>query len=300
MNMTQTMTLKTTKKKSIVSRMAGVLVEMISRPSGLVGVSLVVFHLILAIISPAITPYDYKALNADAILSAPGVQHWFGTDNLGRDTLTRTMLGGREALFITIIATTFAVSWGALVGIFLGLVGGWIDEILLRLVDAFLAIPGILILLLIVSIVGSGAIVLIPVLIFFYGIPVIRMTRAATQDVVALDFITAARARGESHLTIVRKELLPNVLDILLVEGAMRWSWMLLAFSSLSFLGFGVAPPTADWGLMISSSRGYLAIAPWATLAPLITLSSLIIGINLSADALAKAVGLDRAQQAPI
>ena len=129
---------------------------------------------------------------------------------------------------------------------------------------------------------------LIPVLVFFYGIPVIRMARAATKDVVALDFVTAARARGESRLTIVKKELFPNVLDVLLVEGAMRWSWMLLAFSSLSFLGFGVAPPTPDWGLMISDSRGYLAIAPWTALAPVAALSSPIIGINLSADALAK------------
>ena len=92
----------------------------------------------------------------------------------------------------------------------------------------------------------------------------------------------------------------PNVLDVLLVEGAMRWSWMLLAFSSLSFLGFGVAPPTPDWGLMISDARSFMSLAPWAALAPVVALSSLIIGINLSADALAKALGIDRAQKAPV
>jgi peptide/nickel transport system permease protein len=126
------------------------------------------------------------------------------------------------------------------------------------------------------------------------------MARAATHDVVALDFVTAARARGEARSTIVRRELLPNVLDVLLVEGAMRWSWMLLAFSSLSFLGFGVAPPTPDWGLMISDARSFMSFAPWAALAPVAALSSLIIGINLSADALAKALGIDRAQKAPV
>jgi peptide/nickel transport system permease protein len=101
-------------------------------------------------------------------------------------------------------------------------------------------------------------------------------------------------------LAIIRRELLPNVLDALMVEGAMRWSWMLLAFSSLSFLGFGVSPPTPDWGLMVADARSYLPIAPWAGLFPIVALSSLIIGINLTADALAKAVGVDRAQKAPI
>ncbi|MHA1554466.1 MAG: ABC transporter permease [Alphaproteobacteria bacterium] len=273
---------------------------MASRPSGFVGLLLVGFHLVLAIVSPIIVPYDFKELGPEVVFSSPTVLHWFGTDNLGRDILTRTMLGGREALFVTIIGTIIAVSWGGLAGVFLGLVGGRLDELLLRIVDAFLALPWILVLILIVAVVGTGAGVLIPTLGFFYGIPVIRMARAATQDVVALDFVTAARARGESRSTIVRKELLPNVLDVLLVEGAMRWSWMLLAFSSLSFLGFGVSPPTPDWGLMISGARGYMAIAPWAALAPVAALSSLIIGINLSADALAKAIGIDRAQRAPV
>jgi len=193
-----------------------------------------------------------------------------------------------------------AIAWGGMLGVLLGLIGGWLENIVMRLVDAFLSIPWILFLLLIVSVVGLGNAVLIPTLAFFYGIPVVRMSRAATHDVVALDFVTAARARGESRTTIVRKELLPNVLDVLLVEGAMRWSWMLLAFSSLSFLGFGVSPPAADWGLMISGARAFMAFAPWAVLAPVIALSTLIIGINLSADALAKALGIDRAQKAPV
>jgi peptide/nickel transport system permease protein len=118
--------------------------------------------------------------------------------------------------------------------------------------------------------------------------------------VVARDFVLAARARGHGRLAIIRRELLPNVLDALMVEGAMRWSWMLLAFSSLSFLGFGVSPPTPDWGLMVADSRTFLAIAPWSGLYPIVALSSLIIGINLTADALAKTLGVDRAQKAPI
>ena len=288
------------KRKTAFSALQAVLSAMTSRPSGLVGLILVAFHIALAIVSPAIAPYDFRELSAQIILNEPSSEHWFGTDNLGRDIFTRTMLGGRQALLVTTISTTLAIIWGGLLGILFGLVGGRLDELLMRLVDAFLCLPWILVLLLIVVMVGSGPVVLIPTLGFFYGIPVIRMARAATHDVVALDFVTAARARGEARSTIVRRELLPNVLDVLLVEGAMRWSWMLLAFSSLSFLGFGVTPPTPDWGLMISDSRSFMSIAPWVALPPVVALSSLIIGINLSADALAKALGIDRAQKAPV
>ena len=298
--MTATTDMEPAKPKSAFIRLHEVLLAMISRPSGLVGLILVVFHVVLAIGSPAIAPYDFRELSAQVILNAPSSEHWFGTDNLGRDVFTRTMLGGRQALVVTTVATVLAITWGGMSGVLLGLVGGRLDELLMRVVDAFLSLPWILVLLLIVVMVGSGPGVLILTLGFFYGIPVIRMARAATHDVVAVDFVTAARARGESRSTIVRRELLPNVLDVLLVEGAMRWSWMLLAFSSLSFLGFGVSPPTPDWGLMISDARNFMSFAPWAALAPVVALSSLIVGINLSADALAKALGIDRAQKAPV
>jgi peptide/nickel transport system permease protein len=288
------------KPDSAFVRFLAILKEMASRPSGMVGLILVAFHIIMALTSPLLVPYDFRAMDAEAVLSGPSTEHWLGTDSLGRDTLTRTMLGGQQALLVTSISTVIAISWGGLLGVLLGLVGGRLENYTMRLVDAFLSIPWILFLLLIVSVVGLGNGVLIPTLGFFYGIPVVRMARAATHDVVALDFVTAARARGESKLTIASRELLPNVLDVLLVEGAMRWSWMLLAFSSLSFLGFGVSPPTADWGLMISGSRNFMSFAPWAVLAPVVALSSLIIGINFCADALAKALGIDRAQKAPV
>ena len=298
--MTTTSNTDSVKWKTAFSTLLTVLSAMASRPSGRVGLILVAFHIVLAIVSPAIAPYDFRELSAQIILNEPSSEHWFGTDNLGRDVFTRTMLGGRQALLVTTISTILAITWGGFLGLLLGLVGGWLDELLMRLVDAFLCLPWILVLLLIVVMVGSGPAVLIPTLGFFYGIPVIRMARAATHDVVALDFVTAARARGESRSTIVWRELVPNVLDVLLVEGAMRWSWMLLAFSSLSFLGFGVTPPTPDWGLMISDARSFMSLAPWAALAPVAALSSLIIGINLSADALAKALGIDRTQKAPV
>ncbi len=277
-----------------------VLRDLVARPSGAVGLALVLLHLALAVSSPWLATHDYKAVSTTLMLLPPGSDHWFGTDHLGRDVFTRTLLGGREALLVTLVATPVAVLWGGLLGVYLGLVGGRLDDVLMRVVDALLSLPWILKMLLLIVTFGSGVGVLIPTLAFFYGVPVIRIARAAAHNVVARDFVLAARARGHGRLAIIRRELLPNVLDALMVEGAMRWSWMLLAFSSLSFLGFGVSPPTPDWGLMVADARSYLPIAPWAGLFPIVALSSLIIGINLAADALAKAVGVDRAQKAPI
>jgi peptide/nickel transport system permease protein len=275
-----------------------ILAQIWSRPSGAIGLSLVTFHVVLTLISPWIAPFDFKAISSTSILDPPNWTHWFGTDQLGRDVLTRTIMGGRQAIFTTAIATPLAVLWGGMLGVYLGLVGGRLDDILMRLVDAILSLPWILKMLLMIVTFGSGFAVLIPTLAFFYGVPVIRVARAATHNVVARDYVMAARARGHGRFSIMRRELLPNVLDALMVEGAMRWSWMLLAFTSLSFLGFGVSPPTPDWGLMIADARSFMAIAAWAGLAPIAFLSSLIIGINLTADALAKALGIDRAQAA--
>ena len=282
------------------SRAIGVFKDLVSRPSGAIGLFIVIFHIVLALVSPFIAPFDYKLQNSALMLSQPDAVHWLGSDHLGRDVFSRTLMGGREALLVTGVATPLAVIWGGFVGILFGLVGGRLDEVLMRVVDAFLSLPWILKMLVLIVTFGTGVEVLIPTLAFFYGIPVIRIARAATHDVIARDFVWAAKARGHGQISIIWRELLPNVLDTLMVEGAMRWSWMLLAFSSLSFLGFGVSPPTPDWGLMISDARGFMSFAPWGVIGPVIALSSLIIGINLTADALAKALGIDRAQKAPV
>jgi len=288
------------KQISTLERVSEVLIAIFSRPSGMIGFSIVILHIIIAIISPLIVPYDYKEINSLIMLKPPNETFFFGTDQLGRDVFTRTLMGGRIALFVTFFATIIAIAWGGFVGIFCGLVGGKIDDIVMRIIDAFLAIPWILAMLLIVVILGTSTQVLIPALGFFYGKGIVRVARAATHDVIARDFIMAAKARGHGNFSIIWNELLPNVRDAIMVEGAMRWSWMLLAFSSLSFLGFGVSPPTPDWGLMISEGRGLMSFAYWPVIAPIVALSSLIIGINLSADAFAKALGIDRTQKAPV
>ena len=288
------------KPKSSLTKVLEILSTMASKPSGFIGLVILIFHVILAVISPWFAPYDYKSINPTLMLQAPSLEYWFGTDSLGRDVFTRTILGGRTALTVTFFGSIIALLWGGLLGIFCGLVGGRIDDIVMRIVDAFLSIPWILAMLLIVSLLGTSTEVLIPALGFFYGKGIVRVARAATHDVIAKDFIVSAKARGHSNFSIIWNEILPNVRDAILVEGAMRWSWMLLGFSSLSFLGFGVSPPTPDWGLMISNARGLMSFAWWAVISPIVGLSTLIIGINLTADAFAKALGIDRSTKAPV
>ena len=291
---------KKEKQKNILQKILEILKTMASKPSGLIGLTILIFHVVLAITSPLYVPHDYKAIDPTLMLTPPSSEFWFGTDSLGRDVFTRTILGGRTALTVTFFGSLIALLWGGALGIFCGLVGGKTDDIVMRIIDAFLSIPWILAMLLIVSLLGTTTLVLIPALGFFYGKGIVRVARAATHDVIAKDFIVSARARGHSNFSIIWNEILPNVRDAIMVEGAMRWSWMLLGFSSLSFLGFGVSPPTPDWGLMISNARGLMSFAYWAVLAPIFGLSTLIIGINLTADAFAKALGIDRSTKAPV
>ena len=291
---------KKEKQKNIFQKILEILKTMASKPSGFIGLTILIFHVILAITSPLYVPHDYKAIDPTLMLTPPSSEFWFGTDSLGRDVFTRTILGGRTALTVTFFGSLIALLWGGALGIFCGLVGGKTDDIVMRIIDAFLSIPWILAMLLIVSLLGTTTLVLIPALGFFYGKGIVRVARAATHDVIAKDFIVSARARGHSNFSIIWNEILPNVRDAIMVEGAMRWAWMLLGFSSLSFLGFGVSPPTPDWGLMISNARGLMSFAYWAVLAPIFGLSTLIIGINLTADAFAKALGIDRSTKAPV
>jgi peptide/nickel transport system permease protein len=271
----------------------------LAQPSGAVGVTLVAAHVLLALLSPVLVPHDPTLQSAELILAPPSWTHPFGTDRLGRDLLSRSMLGGREAMLIATLATLAAMIWGTALGLFVALTGGRTDAYVMRVVDALMSIPWVLTVMIFVAALGVGATALIPVLGFSYGLSVVYIARAAALDFVARDFVLAAQVRGERRGTILWREILPNVRDTLAVQGAMQWSWILLGVASLSFLGLGVAPPTPDWGLMIADSRGVMQTAPWAVLWPMAMLSSLIVGVNLAADAFAKALGVDRALGVP-
>ncbi len=264
--------------------------------SGRLGILLLVGHLLIAATAPLLVAQDPAQQSAAYRLMPPSPDHWFGTDALGRDVFSRTLHGGRAVLSVTLVAAGLAVAAGSGAGMALGFLGGWPDDAALRLVDALLALPWTLVLLLAVALAGNDLRALVVVLAIFYALPVIRVVRGATLSLVARDHVRAASLRGHGAPSILRHEILPNALDTILVEGAMQWSWMILGFSSLAFLGFGITPPTPDWGMMIGDNRTTFAIAPWATLFPLTALSLLVISINLFADALARALGSDRAR----
>lgn len=262
--------------------------------STLAGLALVTVHVLLAIAAPLLAPMSPTENNALAALQGPSTAHLLGTDQLGRDILSRVLYGGRYAIALSLIATVLAVGLGVVIGCLVAYYRGWFDEVVMRLVDAVLSVPTILALLVVVSVLGAGAPIIVLAATIVYCPAVIRVVRAAALSVVGLDYVTAARARGERVWATLRREIWPNILDVVMVEFAMRASWILLLVSSLSFLGFGANPPTPDWGLMVSENRTLLSVVPWATAAPIIALGSLIVGFNLAADGLAKARGIDR------
>lgn len=266
-------------------------------PSLTVGLILVGAHIVLALLAPLLTPHSPTLSVPSMALYGPSPEHWFGTDQYGRDVFTRTLWGGRYALRVAALATTVAVALGTLIGVLSAYLRGWFDMVVMRIVDAMLSIPTILSMLVIVTVFGNGLPVIVLAVTIIYTPAVTRVVRGAASSVVPLDFVTAARARGERPLSIVFREILPSIPGVILVEYAMRASWVILLVSTLSFLGFGANPPTPDWGLMISEGRTALTVVPMATIAPIVALATLVIGMSSLADGLTHRLGVDRLQR---
>jgi peptide/nickel transport system permease protein len=264
-----------------------------------VGAAVLALHLLVALAAPALAPQSPTAIDAESRLAPPSAAHLFGTDRFGRDIFSRVLLGGRVALAIGLLGAALSVLVGGFVGVLFGYLGGLADEVVMRVVDALISIPGLLLLLVIVTGLGSGYPVILLAMVLSYAPGVVRVARAAAQEYAPRDFITAARARGEGSLSIVMRELWPNVLDVLLVEFAMCASWIILSVSGLSFLGFGVNPPTPDWGLMVAENRSMLQVAPWGIVFPILAISTLVVALNLVSDGMAKALGLDSSRGGP-
>lgn len=262
--------------------------------SAWIGCICLAIHLLIAACAPLIAPYAPTAIDTDNAFQSPSFHHLFGTDRYGRDILSRVMYGGQVALVISLVSAVLSVLIGGAIGVTVAYIGGISDEIAMRIIDALISIPGILLLLVIVTGLGTGTWVIIVAMVLSYMPSVVRVIRATAQEYVPRDFILAARLRDERVSDIVAVELLPNILDVLLVEFAMRASWIVLSVSGLSFLGFGVNPPTPDWGLMISENRAVLAISPWGTLFPMIAVATLVVALNVVSDEIAKYFGIDR------
>jgi len=268
-----------------------------SSRTAVVGLVIVAVHVVIALLAPLLTSYDPIANDASHALLGPSWSHWAGTDQYGRDVLARVLYGGRYALGVSVTATILTVALGTVIGCAAALRGGWFDDVLGRVLDAVLSVPPILVLLVVVTALGTGPAVIVLAIAVVYVPQVVRVVRGAALAVVPADYVTAARARGESTWSILRREILPNITDVVCVEFAMRASWVVLLISSLSFLGFGADPPTPDWGLMVAENRTAITVVPMASLAPIIALATLVVGLNLAADGLSKAWGVDRIRE---
>jgi peptide/nickel transport system permease protein len=264
-------------------------------PACLIGVLLVVLHLVVAIGAPWVAPYAPTSL-LDAPLEPPSATYWLGTDDLGRDAFSRLLWGGRVAMLVAFAAGIIAVIGGAVLGLSAAFLRGAFDDCMLRLVEMKLAVPTILFVAIFVTGFGQS----IPILILAIGIiqmmGVIRTTRAAGIVLMEQGYVRAAQLNGESGPKIILRELLPNVADLMAVEFALRASSALLLVSALSFLGLGISPPTPDWGLMVEDAMALLDSEPHLVLAPALAISTLVLGINLAAEGLAEALGLDAAR----
>ncbi|MGW3566945.1 ABC transporter permease [Streptomyces sp. NPDC000941] len=262
-----------------------------------IGLAIVAVHVLIALLAPVLTSYEPTVGDASQALLGPGADHWAGTDQYGRDVLARVLYGGRYALGVSVAATVLTISLGTVLGCAAALRGGWLDDVLMRVLDAVLSIPSILALLVVVTALGTGPAVIVLAIAVVYVPQVVRVVRGAALAVAPADYVTAARARGERTWSILWREVLPNIVDVVCVEFAMRASWVVLLISSLSFLGFGANPPTPDWGLMVAENRTAITVVPMASLAPIIALATLVIGLNLAADGLSKAWGVDRIRE---
>jgi len=245
-----------------------------------------VAYLLLALFGPAIAPFSATDFNTGLPLKGPTGLHPFGTDGFGRDVFSRVLVGARTILTLSLAATTAGVGAGCVIGLISGYRGGVVDEVLMRLVDVALALPGLLLALLILTSMGPSSPNLVIAIALVFVPKSARIARSTILPLRNLGYVEAARMRGARWPAIVFRELLPNVVPELVVEFCLRYAYALLLISSLGFLGFGVQPPTPDWGLMISESRNYVSIAPWAVLFPALAIGIIVVAVNALADAL--------------
>lgn len=252
-------------------------------------------YLVIALTAPLWVPYDPFAAGTGLPYSGSSTSHLFGTDILGRDVFSRVAYGTRDVLYLALTSTLIATVIGGLLGLASGLVGGWVDELLMRLFETIISIPLLVLALLAIAAAGPSAsgssVLLIGVVVLVYAPRIARMARSVAVDLVTRDFVTVARARGESVRSIVWRELTPNAAGVLLVEFGVRAGYAPILISSLGFLGFGARPPSPEWGLMISENRAALFTAPLTVLAPSITLAVLVVSLNLVTDGIARALG---------
>ena len=264
--------------------------EFVRTRSGALALASLVLVLGVALLGPLFAPYDIAAPLGTAG-ELPSSYAPLGTDYLGRDVLSRTLNGGISVIWISLTATVLAYLFGMLVGMLAGFLSGWTDPVLMRAVDILLSFPSLLVLLLLVSGLGPHVYVLILGVVLVQVPGIARVIRTATVENSTQGYVEAAVARGESTSAILSREILPNIAPVTFADFGIRFSTSIILIASMNFLGLGLAPPAADWGLMMSENRQYISLNPWSVLAPALMIALLTITVNLVADAFVRSLG---------
>lgn len=287
---------------SLVFKCWGLLRLILRTNSGRIALPIVLMHIALVLAGDWLAPYSYtefqyKETGELQQLLPPSTQFWFGTDQFGRDILSRVMAGATSLVVVSTLGAVLGIAVGTAIGMASAYKGGQTDNLIMRILDGLMSFPSLLLALLVITSLGPSSTNIIATVTIVTMPRVARVLRSVTLSLKELDFVQSARLRGESMFYIVFRELLPNTLPVLGVELSVRLSYSILIVSSLGFLGMGVQPPSPDWGLMISQNAKFLSFAPWIALAPAGAVASLIVSVNLLTDGIKQASGLPREEK---
>ena len=266
--------------------------RVLARPSTAVGAAIVAALFLVALLAPAIAPFDPAVVDAARSFARPGSQHWLGTDNLGRDIFSRLLYGARWSLGIVLLATVMIMSAGVVIGVVAGYAGGLVDDVLMRLVDTVLSVPSLLLGLAIVGTLGPGVRSLMIGVASIWWVGHARIIRGLVLAHRERGFVEAARALGARDSRIVTRHVLPGILPAVVVLATLEVGELVLAISGFSFLGLGAQPPTPEWGAMLNDARNFFFTAPQLMLYPGAAITLTVLGFNLVGDGLRDA--LDR------
>jgi peptide/nickel transport system permease protein len=251
--------------------------------SARIGMVMVMITLAAAVLAPVIAPYGETDIVGGVWMTSSS-DHLLGTDNIGRDIFTRLLYGARNTIAIAFITTLLSFMVGTVMGLFAATLGGWTDLGVSRFVDILMAFPTLIFALMVLSVVGTSVTALILTIAILDSTRVYRLSRAVAMDIEVMEFVEAARLRGEHTWWLMRKEILPNALPPLVAEFGLRFCFVFLFIASLSFLGLGLQPPTADWGGMVRENAGAISFGIFSPLWPAAAIAFLTVGVNLIVD----------------
>ncbi|MGY2986881.1 MULTISPECIES: ABC transporter permease [unclassified Bradyrhizobium] len=264
--------------------------RLIRRKGAVLGLTVIALFILLAVFAPLIVPYDPVATSWSLVRKAPSAQHWFGTDELGRDVFARVVFGARASLLAGVISVGIALAVGVPLGLFAGYRGGFIDALISRITDAMLACPFLILAIALAAFLGpslSNAMIAIGV----SATPIfIRLTRGQVMSVKVEDYVEAARAMGNPRWRIALVHILPNILPALLVQATLSIAAAIIAEAALSFLGLGQQPPAPSWGSMLNAAQRFLTSAPWMAVWPGLAIFLVVLSFNLVGDGLRDAL----------